>query len=505
MPDNASPALASANPKRRFLSPSNTGLVLVLILSCQLMVVIDSTIVNVALHDIKIALGFSDTGLSWVINAYTLAFGGLLLLGARAGDVLGRKNVFLGGIALFTLASLLGGFAQNPAELLTARAVLGIGAAFAAPSALALLMGTFVTPSERAKAIGLYTAVSAGGSAVGLIAGGMLSEWASWRWVLFVNIPIGIALLALAIPALPTMKGHRGRFDLMGAITSTIGMTSLVYGFVHAAESGWSNPETIAAFLLGIFLLTAFAFIETRAEAPITPLRLLRSRNRITVYAARLLLTAGMLGMSFFLTQFLRGVLGYSDLQTGFAFVPLTIAVFTASQISSRVLVARFGDRRVMIFGLFFSTLGLLLLTQLNENSSYFALLLPLMVFGCGNGIAFVPLTSVGLAGVDPHDAGAASGLINVMQQLGGSLGLAVLVTVFGAARSNAIKSANPSLTPEHLANHVFVVGADKAFWVATGLLLAAWLLVIAMVRTNNHKVDEEQVELALDAQFAEI
>ncbi|MEO8889255.1 MAG: MFS transporter, partial [Jatrophihabitantaceae bacterium] len=338
-------------PTRRLLSPSNSGLVLALILTCQLMVVLDATIVTIALHDIKSALHFSPSGLSWVVNAYTLTFGGLLLLGARAGDLLGRRRVFLAGIALFTTASLAGGFAQSAGELLAARAVQGIGGALASPSALALLMTMFPGVKERTRAIGLYTAVSIGGSAVGLIAGGMLSEWASWRWVLFVNVPIGIVLLALARPVLPETERRTGRFDLAGALTSTLGMTALVYGFVHAASDGWSNTETIGSFAIGLVLMAAFVFTETRAESPITPLRLFADRNRSTSYVARLLLVAGMMGMFFFLTQFLRGVLGYSDLKTGFAFVPLTAVVFIASQVSARYLVERIGAHRLMVIG----------------------------------------------------------------------------------------------------------------------------------------------------------
>jgi MFS family permease len=273
--------LVGNQPRRRIRLPyGHPGLVLSLILTSQLMVVLDATIVNVALHDIKSALGFSSAGLSWVVNAYTLTFGGLLLLGARAGDILGRRRVFLGGIALFSLASLVGGFAQNPAELLAARAVQGIGGALASPSALALLMTMFPNARERTRAIGLYTAVSIGGAAVGLIAGGMLSEWASWRWVLFVNVPIGLAVLLLARPTMPETDRQPGRFDLAGALTSTLGMAALVYGFVNAASDGWGNARTVASFAVGALLLAAFVLTELRAEAPITPLRLFADRNR---------------------------------------------------------------------------------------------------------------------------------------------------------------------------------------------------------------------------------
>jgi EmrB/QacA subfamily drug resistance transporter len=480
------PASTAVAGRRRLISPGNPNLVLALILTCQLMVVLDATIVNIALQDIKTSLHFSPAGLSWVVNAYTLTFGGLLLLGARAGDILGRRRVFLGGLAVFTIASLVGGFAQSPAELLIARAVQGIGGALASPSALALLMTTFPDPRARTRAIGLYTAVSIGGAAVGLIAGGMLSEWASWRWVLFVNVPIGLAVIALALPTLPETGRQRGHFDLLGAITSTLGMGGLVYGFVHAATDGWSNLETIGSFALGLLLLAAFVRVELRAESPITPLSLFADRNRSASYVARLLLFAGMMGMFFFLTQFLRGVLGYSDLKTGFAFLPLTAMVFTSSQLSARYLVDLVGPHRLMIIGISFSTLGMLWLTQFGEHSGYAALVAPLLVFGLGNGLAFVPLTTAALEGVDPKDAGAASGLVNVMQQVGGSVGLAVLVTVFGSASRSASADLPAGLSPAEAARHVFVVAADKSFWMATIFLAATLLLVTFVIRTRT-------------------
>jgi EmrB/QacA subfamily drug resistance transporter len=488
-PSRVSSRSGSTTPGARArvrLPHGHPTLVLTLILTCQLMVVLDATIVNIALHDIKNSLGFSSAGLSWVVSAYTLTFGGLLLLGARAGDLLGRRRVFLAGIALFTAASLAGGFAANPAELLIARAVQGVGGALASPSALALLMTMFPDPRARTRAIGLYTAVSIGGSAVGLIAGGMLSEWASWRWVLFVNVPIGVVLLVLARPTLPETERQRGRFDLAGALTSTAGMTALVYGFVHAATAGWRAVETIGSFALGLVLLGAFVLTELRAEAPITPLRLFADRTRSSSYVARLLLVAGMMGMFFFLTQFLRGVLGYSDLVTGFAFVPLTVVVFTASQISARVLVDRLGSHRLMMIGVTCSMLGMLWLTQLGEHSGYASLVGPLVVFGTGNGLAFVPLTTAALEGVDPKDAGAASGLVNVMQQVGGSLGLAVLVTVFGAASRSAQADVRPGVSPAEAARRVFVTAADRSFWTATAFLFGTLLLVTFAMRPKR-------------------
>ena len=448
------------------------------------MVVIDTSIVNIALNDIKTSLHFSTADLSWVVTAYTLTFGGLLLLGARAGDILGRRRVFIGGLALFTLASLLGGLAQNPSELLTARAVQGIGGALASPSALALLMTAFPQGRERVRAIGLYTAVSVGGIAFGLIAGGVITEWFSWRWVLFVNVPIGIVALIGAGFVLPETARNRGRFDLTGALTSTAGVVGLVYGFVHAAQSGWRSTETIGSFALGLVLLAVFVVNEMRAESPITPLRLFADRNRVSSYLARLFLTAGMLGMFFFMTQFLHNVLGYSNLEVGVAFLPITAAVFFWSQAAARWLIEIVGGKRLMVIGLTLSTLGMAWLTQLSETTTYGGLVLPLLMFGTGNGLAFVPLTTAALHNVAPADAGAASGLLNVMQQVGGSVGLAVLVTVFGSSSQDAARHPKAGQSAAQFAQHVYTVGADKAFWTATGFLAAALLLVIFAIRT---------------------
>jgi EmrB/QacA subfamily drug resistance transporter len=475
-----SPGRTGAHPKNR-----HSRLVLIVVLTCQLMVVLDGTIVNIALPQIRHSLGFSAPSLSWVLNAYTLSFGGLLLLGARAGDILGRRRTFVWGIALFTAASLLGGFAQDPAELLVARAVQGLGGALASPAALALLMSMFADGRERTRAIGLYTAVSVGGSAVGLIAGGVLVQLVSWRWVLFVNVPIGIAVVLVGRLVLPETERARGAFDLAGALTSTIGMASLVYGFVRAATAGWSDHETITAFVVGVVLLTAFVFTERQAAAPITPLRLFVDRNRASAYLARLFMVAGMFGMFFFLSQFLQNVLHYGPIHTGLAFLPITILLFASSQASSKVLVERFGGKPLMIIGVTMSVLGLAWLTQISATSGYGEILGPLALFGTGNGLAFVPLTTAALTNIKPQEAGAASGLVNVMQQVGGSLGLAILVTVFGSTTRHARAHPPTGLRGTALANHIYVVGVDRAFTYATGFVLVVLLLVTFAIRSE--------------------
>ncbi|MDX6243593.1 MAG: hypothetical protein QOE76_1316 [Frankiales bacterium] len=463
--------LTEASPRRRAA--------LAVILIAQLMVVLDATIVNIALPKIQTALSFSRTDLSWVLNAYSLTFGGLLLLGARSGDLFGRRRVFLAGIALFTVSSLAGGFTTSSTLLLASRAAQGVGAAFASPSALALLMVMFKDGAERTRAIAAYTAVSIGGSAVGLVAGGMLVQWTSWRWVFFVNVPIGAVLLVLARRDLPETDRRSGKIDLPGALTSTVGMAGLVYGFVRAASDGWSDPITLGAFAVGVVLLTAFVLVERRAVMPITPLRLFASRDRVFSYVARLALVGGMFGMFFFLTQFEQNVLGYSALVSGLAFLPLTGALFIASQLSARTLMAKVGGKALMIGGISTSTVGVLMLTQLSASSGYPLILAALLLFGTGNGLAFVPLTMTSLAGVDPADAGAASGLVNVMQQVGGALGLSVLVTIFGTASRNEAKHAVAGAAGQV---QIFVHAADTAF-LAAAVLMALSVLMVASMR----------------------
>ena len=482
-----------------------SGLVLAIILAAQLMVVLDATIVNIALPRIKESLGFSSTGLSWVIDAYTLVFGGLLLLGARAGDLLGRRRTFLAGITLFTVASMAGGLATSSGLLLAARAVQGAGAAFAAPSALALLMVQFSEGPARRRAIAWYAAMSVGGVAIGLLAGGVLTQWLSWRWVFYVNVPIGILVVVGAARLVTETDRRRGRFDLSGALTSTLGMGAIVYGFIHAATSSWSSPTTVGSFVAGAVLLAGFVLNEQRAAEPITPLRLFADRNRSASYLARLLLVAGMYGMFFFLTQFLQDELGYRPLMAGLAFLPLTVALFSASQASARVLSRKLPEKALLVGGVLLSTAGLAWLTQLSVGSSYFDVLGPLVLFGAGNGFAFVPLTNVALAGVAPADAGAASGLVNVAQQVGGSLGLAVLVSVFGSASRSAAAHAAAGEAARAVARHAFVVGADRAFFAAALFLVATAVTLALAVRRDRTDTATADEPLPDDLVVAEI
>jgi EmrB/QacA subfamily drug resistance transporter len=463
---------------------------LITILTCQLMVVLDATIVNIALPNIQRSLKFSSADLSWVLNAYTLVFGGLLLLGARIGDLWGRRRTLITGIAIFTTASLLGGLAQNEAWLLAARAVQGVGGALSAPSALALLMTSFPRPKERTRALGFYTAVSIGGSAVGLLAGGMLTGWVSWRWVMFVNVPIGLVLIPLARTALvETPRSHGRGFDIGGALTSTLGVASLVYGFVRIASHSWTDGGALLSCGVGVVLLAVFAVTEAKVTSPITPLRLFASRNRNAANGARLFLIGGMQGMFFFLSQFLQEVLGYSAVITGLAFIPLTVVVFASSQVSSRRLGDIFTPKTLMLVGLAISAIGMLWLTQLDPHSSYGDLLGPMCVFGFGNGLAFVPLTTAALHGVEPADSGAASGLLNVTQQVGGSLGLALLVTVFGTTSRHAHSPAGTSAIDQ--AKHAFSTGADHAFQLAAVFVVVAFIATAALIRGIARPTDD--------------
>jgi EmrB/QacA subfamily drug resistance transporter len=479
-------SLTAAPPRQRSATPRVASTIaLALILTCQLMVILDATIVTIALPDIRGALHFSPTSLSWVQNAYSLAFGGLLLLGARAGDILGRRRVLMAGVTLFTAASLLGGLAQSAEWLLIARAAQGVGAAIAAPSTLALLTSSFPEGPPRLRAIGLYSAVTSGGASVGLVLGGMLTDWASWRWSLFINVPIGIALVVLAPRYLADTEPQHGRFDVAGAITSTLGVASLVYGFVRAASDGWGDSLTVSAFVAGAALLAMFVAIELRAEQPITPLRMFASRERNSSYVARLLLVGGMFGMFFFMTQFLQGVRNYSPLKAGFAFIPMTVALFAMVRVVPRV-VARIGARRLLIGGEGLALVSMVWLSRITSDTQYWPqILVPMVLLGLGMGVAFIPLTTASLAGVAPRDAGAASGLVNVMQQVGGALGLGILVTVFGTSRRHAEEHPAAALSPAAQQHHDTAHAIASAFTGSAVFLALTFLVIVFAIRVR--------------------
>ncbi|HQU25429.1 MAG TPA: MFS transporter [Acidimicrobiales bacterium] len=463
---------------------------LLIILAAQLMVVLDGTIVNVALPHIQASLHFSGTGLSWVLNIYVLAFGGLLLLGARAGDLLGRRRVFLVGLGLFTLSSMLGGLATSSTTLLVARAFQGVGAALAAPSALSLLTAAFAPGAGRVRALAMYTAVSAAGGAIGLVAGGLLTELVSWRWVMFVNVPIGVVVGLLARVVVAETPVRTGRLDVAGALTSTIGMTGLVLGLVEAGARGWSSPLTLVPLVGGVALLVAFVRIEGRAAEPVVPLRLLLGVTRSSANAARGLIYAGMFGVFFFLTQFLQEVQGYSPLRAGLAFLPMPLTIFLASQLTSRVLVRRYAPRTIVLVGAALVGAGLLVASRIAPTWGYLDVAGVLVLIGSGSGLSFVTLTSLSLEGVAPADAGAASGLVNVSQQLGAALGLAVLVNVFATATGHAQFGApsDPATAQRRLDD--LVHGLHVAYGVGSLFALAAVALVAMTGRSRRDDAD---------------
>ncbi|HUN34151.1 MAG TPA: MFS transporter [Trebonia sp.] len=482
---------------------SKPAVALAIMLGAQLMIILDATVVNIALPHIQAGLGFSSTSLSWVLNGYTLTFGGLLLLGGRMGDILGRRRTFLAGIIVFTLASLAGGLANSAGVLLAARAVQGVGGALASPAVLALVVSGFPEGRERVRALAIYSGVVTGGGSLGLVLGGLITEWLSWRWVLFINVPIGIAVVIatpLFVAETPRLRpgggvaspGSRGagRFDLAGAVTSTAGVAALVYGFIRTAGNGWGDHVGWGAFGLSVVLLALFVVTEKRVAQPITPLRLFADASRSASYVARLLVVAGMFGMFYFVTLLLQDVLGFSPLRAGVAFLPLTVTLFGVSRLAPR-LIPVFGGKRLMIIGMLPMIAGMAWLWRVSPGTAYWSGVFPPMaLFGLGGGISFVPLTTASLAGVRPEDSGAASSMVNVMQQVGGSLGLAVLVAVFGTVSRGAAAQWRTAHSAASLGqpagqHYVLAHGMSAAFGLAALFDVATLLLAIFLFRAD--------------------
>jgi EmrB/QacA subfamily drug resistance transporter len=458
------------------------GLALLVIATAQLMIVLDTTIVIVAQPHIQTALGFSSSGLEWVTNAYTLTLGGLLLLGGRAGDLLGRRLIFVAGLLLFSAASMAGGLATSQAWLLAARAVQGVGGAMVAPTALALIATTFPEGKARSRAMGVYSAMGVAGTAVGLIAGGLLVTYVSWRWVLFVNVPIGIAV-ALAAPAVLAADSRRGegRFDLPGAITGTAGVVALVYGLTEATSpdggSHWGAAKVVGSLIAGAVLLTAFTIIEIRSRHALLPVRLLRSRDRVGANLIMLGVGTAIFGMFFFLNLFVQDVWGYSALKTGLTFVPVTVVMLVGS-IAAATLIHRIGARTLLLIGGAAAAGGMYWLSRVSEHGSYLGgLLAPGLVIGAAFGLLIVPVMLVGLAGVPEADSGAAASLLNTGRQVGGSIGLAVLGTVAWTTVSDRARTGSPY-------QHALAVGFDQAFLVAAAI--AVLLIVLALTTISG-------------------
>ncbi|WP_201492814.1 MFS transporter [Rubrivivax sp. A210] len=465
-------------------SPRHAGSVLAIIVASYLMIVVDISIVITGLPRIQASLGFSPAQLSWVTNAYTLAFGGLLLLGARLGDIFGRRRMFIAGLSLFTLASMAIGLAQSPGWLLAARAIQGAGAAVLAPSTLALLSTHFAEGPARTRALSIYAAAAGVGATLGLVLGGMFADLVSWRAGFFINLPIGVLLILAARRHIAETPPQPGDFDLGGALSSTLGMTALVYGLVRAADVGWHDGLVPAALTVGVLMIAAFVAVERKVRQPILPLRLLASRERAGAYLARMLFLGGAVGFWFFSTQLLQGVLHLRPLLAGLAFLPVTLPNF-ASAIAVPRLARRYGNERLLLAGLMLGVLGLLWLGLADAGASYWAdVAPPMLLIGLGQGLLLAPLTAAGMAGVGREDAGAASGLVNVAHQLGGALGLGVLVLVFASA---APASAQDSVALAHRISTVM----DVAALLLALALLVYWVLIVRPQRRARARQQE--------------
>jgi EmrB/QacA subfamily drug resistance transporter len=459
------------------------GLALALLAAAQFIVVLDASIVNVALPSIGRDLDFSQQDLSWVVNGYVLVFGGFLLLGGRLADLLGRRRVFMGGLVLFAVASLAGGLATSPGMLIAARAVQGLGGALLSPAALSLLTVMFAEGAARNKAMGVWGAVAGSGGAAGVLLGGLLTEYAGWEWVLFVNAPIGIAAALLAPRLLPESRtdGPR-RFDVAGAVTVTAGLSLLVYALVDANDAGWTSGQTLGLGALALALLGAFLAIELRSAAPLVNFGIFRMRTLTATNAVALLVAAALFAMFFFVSLYMQQVLGYDALEAGLAYLPLAAGIIVSAGVASQ-LVTRVGFKLVFVGGLVLTAIGLAWFSQVSVDGSYVAdILLPSLVSAVGLGFAFVSMTIAAVAGVSPQQAGLASGLINTSQQVGGALGLAILASV-ATSRTEAVMAdahGAPAALPGALTE-----GFQAAFTVGAGFAIVAAVLALVLISSR--------------------
>jgi len=445
-----------------------------IVLSAQLMFILDATVVNVALPKIDADLGFGPASLSWVLSAFTLAFGGFLLLGGRLGDVYGRRRLFLGGVAFFTLASLVGGLAQTPEMLVAARAAQGIGAAMAAPGVLALLTTSAPDEPARLRALALFGAVSSGGMSLGLLLGGAVTDLGSWRWTLFINVPIGLAILALTRRFVDETPRRPGRFDFVGAFSATGGAVALVWTLIGVPEHGWTSARTILGFVIGAALFALLAVTERRVEHPLLRPALLRSRRRIGGLAAIGLVVGGQLSMFFLAVQYLEGTLGFGPMATGLAFLPLTLGIFGMSRVTPRIMAA-VGPLPMIAVGAVGLASSFAWLSMLDSGDGYLSGVLgPMMLNGLSAGLMFMPITSIVLGGVEPEHAGAASGLLQTFQQLGGAVGLAVIVSVYAAG----------SVPGE------FLPGAQAAFLTSATMAALAGVAAVSGLAVRRRRAD---------------
>lgn len=451
-------------------APLRKGAILTIVLVSYFMILLDNSVIFTALPSLQADLNLSSAELAWVQDAYTLVFGGLLLLGARAGDLLGRKPVFIFGLVVFAVASLLIALSPSGWWIISARALQGVGAAIVAPSALSLITVSF-EGEERTRAVAWYSATAGIGASLGLVVGGAAASWFSWRAGFFINVPIGVAMILLAHKFLPHTPKLPGRFDMAGAITSTVGVGSLVFAILYAAEFGWATVPTIVGFVAAAIVLTGFVFAEARATQPIMPLRLFASRIRTGAYVTRLLYLGAMIGFFFFTSQFLQEALGFTPLQAGLAFLPMTLVNFAVALLIPRI-TRRFGDILTLIVGATLTLAGMVWLSRISVDSDYLtAVALPMLLIGAGQGFAFAPMTTFGISGATVRDAGAASGIVNTFHQVGSSLGLGVLVAVGAAAAGNSADQAL-AITAE----------ASAALTTASVFLLASLVAVLSLI-----------------------
>jgi len=462
--------------------------ILAMIGTAQLMVILDATIVNIALPSAQEALGFSDDNRQWIVTAYALAFGSLLLLGGRLGDLFGRKWTFIVGLIGFAFASAIGGAAQSFGVLVGARALQGVFGALLAPSALGLLTTTFTDPDERGKAFGIFGAIAGGGAAIGLLLGGILTEWLSWRWCLYVNLLFAIPAAATAFVLLVNVPNpQRPRIDIPGVLLVTTGLFGLVFGFSNSETHGWGEPLTIISLLAGAALLVAFVLVEQRVAHPLLPLRVVLDRDRGGSYLAIGISGAGMFGVFLFLTYYLQQTLGFSPIRTGLGFLPMSATIMVTATTATTKLVPRFGPRPLVTTGMALAAIALALFAQLEIDSTYAAHVLPpLLVLGVGLGLIFAPAMSTATLGVAPSDAGVASAMVNTSQQVGGSIGTAVLSTIFSSAVTGyATSHARSPTLPLEAAMH----GYTTAFWCSAAVFVVGAIVCGIVFRSGVPQV----------------
>jgi EmrB/QacA subfamily drug resistance transporter len=485
LPETIIPGPPAVAPTRSGPRHTNPWLILVIACMAQFMVVLDATVVNVALPSIQRGLHFSPSSLQWVVNAYTLMFGGFLLLGGRASDLLGRKRLFMAGVVLFSGASLLNGLAQSSGMLIAGRGVQGLGGALVSPAALAIITTTFTDQAERTKALGIWSAIAAGGGAVGLVLGGALTQLASWPWIFIVNVPVGVVTLLVALRLVPESRadGQHRAFDVAGAITVTGGLVVLVYAIVKAQAYGWGSGRTIGLIAVSLVLLAAFVLIERRSVAPLVRLSIFRVRTLTIADIVLLLVASGLFGMFFFASLYVQEILGYSPLHAGLAFLPVTGGIAAGAGLAQQ-LIRRVGVRNLAVGGIALATAGMVVLTNIPVHGTYAGDLLPgLLPMSIGMGLTFVPITLMATGGVTADDSGLASGLFNTAQQVGGSLGLAILSTLAASQTSSLLHAAQPTTQAAAL-----VSGYQVAFTAAAVMLGAGALILVLGVRRRHLK-----------------